>query len=372
MKKIIVFILGTLVALVVTGCSIYQFSPQFGADFYSDAELARYSKSAQFQQNQFKNQIETDLDTDLTKMWETLQKFMENTPNQSPGKNIEVLKPEPDAYLKENVKPQLIWFGHSSFLLQMAGKNLLFDPMLSEIAAPHPWLGSKRYNRENPIEIAQFPVIDAVFISHDHYDHLDYDSIVKLNNKVKHFYVPLAVGKHLTHWGITKDKITEMDWWDSKRLGEIELTFTPSRHFSGRKLDRNDTLWGGWYLKTTSQSIYFSGDTGYGPHFKEIKQRLGAVDFALLECGQYNEEWADIHMMPEQTVQAAVDLDAKLMMPVHWGAFTLSLHSWTDPINRVSRAANTVNQRLIAPQIGEVVELALEPKARTPWWQSYK
>lgn len=371
MKKLIWFILGSFVVLFVIGCSIYQFSPQFGADFYTKEDLAQYRKSEQFNQDHFENQIETTLDADWSKTWEILQKFMQNNPNQAPSKNIEVLKPTPVMYINTSVDPKLIWFGHSSFLLQVAGKNLFFDPMLSDVAAPYPWLGSKRYNQENPIEIAELPVIDAVFISHDHYDHLDYDSIIELNSKVKHFFVPLAVGKHLLEWGVSKDKITEMDWWESDTLGEIELTFTPSRHFSGRRLDRNNTLWGGWHLKTNDFSIYFSGDTGYGPHFKEIKQRLGQIDFALLESGQYNEDWADIHMMPEQTVQAASDLGAKLMMPVHWGAFTLSLHAWTDPIERVSLAAKMVNQALIAPQIGEVVQLALEPQVRIPWWQNY-
>jgi L-ascorbate metabolism protein UlaG (beta-lactamase superfamily) len=303
-------------------------------------------------------------------MWSSLKDFLKGNPNRTPKQGqIEALKVDPSALRTSSKQPRLMWFGHSAFLLQTEGLNLLFDPMLSDVPAPHPWLGTSRYSGSLPIEIAQLPSIDAVIISHDHYDHLDYESIRKLSAKTAHFFVPLGVARHLIAWGVNSAQITELDWWQSANIANTTLTFTPSRHFSGRGLsDKNTSLWGSWHLKYAQHSLYFSGDTGYGPHFKEINQRLGAVDFALLECGQYNKNWADIHMMPEQTVQAAVDLQAKLMMPVHWGAFTLSLHDWYDPAIRVSKAAQEMAMPLVIPQIGEIMQLQQEPSPRVPWW----
>ena len=250
--------------------------------------------------------------------------------------------------------------------------NLFFDPVFSNKASPHPWLGSSRYNKEFPLTPEQVPTIDAVVISHDHYDHLDYDSVLKLDHKVKAYFVPLGVASHLISWGIAEDKITEFDWWQSATVNDTDITFTPARHFSGRRItNQNQTLWGGWFVATEQSSLFFSGDTGYGPHFTEIKEKLGSPDFALLECGQYNQDWADIHMMPEQTVQAAKDLEAKVMMPVHWGAFTLALHSWTDPVERAIAEATKLQQAIVTPEIGAIVELSQQPATTSSWWKKY-
>lgn len=264
---------------------------------------------------------------------------------------------------------RLIWFGHSSFLIQMDGKNILIDPMLTEVPAPHPLLGKKRYNKELPIEIEQLPAIDILLISHDHYDHLDYKSIQRLKEKTKSYYVPLGVGSHLEAWGVTSEAIHELGWWDEINASGIQLAFTPSRHFSGRGLNnRFSTLWGSWVIRGKSDKLYFSGDSGYGPHMKEIGEKYGPFDFAMLECGQYNRRWTDIHMIPEETAQAAQDIKADVFMPIHWAAFTLAMHAWTDPVERVIAKADEIGQPIYVPKIGEFIEIGEKFETMEKWW----
>lgn len=370
-KSIGLFLLFATLILVVIGALFVNLAPQFGA-VHDQAYRDSISDSTQFNGNIFVNQISTKkAGSDAASMASAIYKFITGVPDQHPSKDVEVRKVDANL-LQQSEAPELIWFGHSSFLLQTQQQTLFFDPVFSEKAAPHPWLGNKRYNKEFPLTPEQLPSIDAVVISHDHYDHLDYQSILKLDNKVKAYYVPLGVGSHLRAWGIAENKIHELDWWQHKQVGQVTLTLTPARHFSGRRItNQNHTLWGGWHVKSAEQTLFFSGDTGYGPHFAEIKQRLGAVDFALLECGQYNEAWSDIHMLPEQTVQAAKDLGAEVMMPVHWGAFTLSIHSWTDPIERALAESKRLQQAIIAPEIGEVVQLSQQPSTHQKWWLKY-
>jgi len=242
---------------------------------------------------------------------------------------------------------KITWFGHS---------------------APHPLLGSKRFNDTLPLAIENIPNLDAVIISHDHYDHLDYGSIKKLKDRVTHFYVPLGVGAHLISWGVAEEKITEMDWWESISFSGIQLTASPSRHFSGRGItDRFSTQWSSWVIKGKKDNIYFSGDSGYDSHFKEIGDKFG-LDMAIMECGQYDAQWPLIHMMPEETVQATIDVNAKLLLPIHWGAFKLGLHSWTDPIERVTTEALLKNVTITTPIIGEVVTVG-EPIPTSEWWK---
>ena len=243
--------------------------------------------------------------------------------------------------------------------------------MFSEVPAPHPWLGNKRFNETAPIEIAALPKIDLVLISHDHYDHLDYQSIKQLKDKVDQFYVPLGVGVHLQAWGIESDRIAELDWWQDLRFRGIEFICTPAQHFSGRKFsNRQSTLWSSWIIRSTKHTLFFSGDSGYADHFKEIGEKYGPFDFAMLECGQYNTMWPDVHMFPEETAQAGVDIGAKAIMPIHWAGFKLALHSWTDPINRVSAKAKELNIPLVTPRIGQAVVLDTLAKPTEKWWRN--
>ena len=262
------------------------------------------------------------------------------------------------------------WYGHSAILLEIEGKRILIDPMLGPAASPVPFL-TKRFEYEDPIDLDDIVDIDAVLISHDHYDHLDYPTISKIKDKVGHFYTALAVGEHLKHWGISSDKITELDWWQTSKIGHIELVATPARHFSGRGVtDRNKTQWASWVILGRHNRVYFSGDSGYAPHFSEIGDKYGPFDFTMMECGQYNEMWEAIHMMPEQTIQAHIDLKGKIMMPIHWGAFNLSLHDWTDPIERAKAEADRLGVTLLSPYIGDrfVIEKEGPEEPNANWW----
>lgn len=264
----------------------------------------------------------------------------------------------------------LTWFGHSAFLLSIDHKRILVDPMLGPIASPVSFVGPKRYHEKILHLIEEMPPIDAVLITHDHYDHLDYPSILKLKSKAGHFFVPLGVGAHLIRWGLTKDRITELNWWEEREFQGLTIAFTPSRHFSGRGIfNRNSTLWGGWVILGKQTRFYTSGDGGYDVHFSEIGEKYGPFDLALIEGGQYDRRWAWAHMFPEQSVQANLDVKGKTMMLIHWGAFTLARHGWSDPIERAKKEAEAKNVHLIAPKIGETIPLrGTLSTPDPPWW----
>ncbi len=360
-----------VVILIITGVLFVNLSPQFGGS-PSDEQKQQYARSKQYREGKFFNAIPTSLDLGFVKtMGIAYDYFFNSLPDLEPDGTIPV---ETIDSLQIIQKPpglkRLTWFGHSACLLEMDGKKILLDPMLGESPAPHKMLGPQRYSKSLPIAIEKLPHIDAVVISHDHYDHLDYESIVKLKDKVGHFYVPLGVSAHLMEWGVKRENITELDWWNEVTHDGFTFICTPARHFSGRSLfDNFTTLWASWVIKTENTSVYFSGDGGYGPHFKEIGDLYGPFDFVMLECGQYNDLWKDIHMMPEQTVQAAIDLKGELMMPIHWGAFTLAMHAWTDPIERVTAAARQHNIPITTPKIGEPVILQETSFPNSQWWK---
>ena len=369
MIKRVLKIIGLFVILLIVSIMAFvNLSPQFGAR-PSKEKLEEFNKLDNYKEGKFLNLIPTSMEMSFKKILLMLKQFINGVPNSEPSFELPVLHPDP-AYIEVRKKnAQLIWFGHSAFLLQMDGKNILLDPMLGETPSPVSFLGTKRFANGLPIQIESLPKIDAVVISHDHYDHLDYGSIIKLREKTDYFFCPLGVAAHLRLWGIKDELIFELNWWESQELEGIEFVFAPARHFSGRSIgDQSSTLWGSWIINGNKEKIYFSGDGGYGPHFKEIGEKYGPFDFAMMECGQYDEKWADIHMMPEETAQAAVDVRAKLMMPIHWGAFKLALHSWTDPIVRVKRKAEELNMPLIAPKIGQVVLVGDSIVTLEKWW----
>ncbi|WP_246457621.1 MBL fold metallo-hydrolase [Winogradskyella echinorum] len=369
LKRMVLSIVIIIAAIALVAVLFIQFSPQFGGKA-SDEAIATYKTSKNYKEGVFKNTNDVKLDMSLKDMGKALIGFFKSQPNTKPDHDLPLAKIDSLNIVNYKGDTRLVWFGHSTFLLQTEGKTILIDPMLGNVPAPHPMLGGKRFNEDLPITIEQLPKIDAVLISHDHYDHLDYESIKVLKDKVEHFFTPLGVGAHLQKWEVDNTKITELDWWQETTFKELKLVCAPAQHFSGRGLtDRAKTLWSSWIVQSKKDNIFFSGDSGYANHFKEIGEKYGPFDFAMIECGQYNEMWPEIHMFPEETVQAGIDVKAKKVMPIHWGAFKLAMHTWTDPIERFTKTAKEFNVNMVTPKIGDEIFPKDSTYNTKTWWQ---
>lgn len=264
-----------------------------------------------------------------------------------------------------------VWFGHSSYFMQIDGKTFLVDPVFSGAASPIRFT-TKAFKGSDVYTVEDLPEIDYLFITHDHWDHLDYKTVRKLRPKVKQVITGLGTGAHLRHWGYADNIISEKGW-NETIVPEPGFTVhtTSARHFSGRGLKRNGALWMSFVLQTPSMKIFIGGDSGYDTHFAEIGEKCGPFDVAILECGQYNEYWKYIHMMPEETVQAGIDLKAAYVIPVHWGKFSLAMHSWYEPVTRFAKAAKEKGIKIITPMIGEAVDLK-NIRSFYEWWKDLK
>lgn len=262
----------------------------------------------------------------------------------------------------------LFKLGHSSFLLKVYKNYWLIDPVFSQRTSPLSFIGPERFHQP-PITIEELPEITGVIISHNHYDHLDKAATKMLKSKVGKFIVPLAVGNNLVDWGVPKEQIIELDWWQSIVIDEVTVTSTPAQHFSGRSLsDSNETLWSSWVVKTAEHALFYSGDTGYFDSFKEIGEKYGPFDLTLIETGAYDKAWPDVHMTPEQSLQAHIDVKGKTMLPAHNGTFDLAFHPWYEPLERIERLAKQNNVSLITPIVGEPINLN-DMQSSTSWWQ---
>lgn len=290
-----------------------------------------------------------------------------NDKGGKPEKGLPVLKPSLEEFLSPSEDIKVIWFGHSTFMLNLKGKIILIDPILSNYASPLFFI--MRRFQESPLTLEELPKIDYILISHDHYDHLDMPTVRYFKDKETKFIVPLGVGAHISGWGVDKTRIVELDWWQSVAFDDLKLIATPAQHFSGRSYnDRNATLWAGWIVKNDKHSIFFSGDSGYDTHFKAAGEKYGPFDIAFLDNGQYNKQWEEVHLLPEQVVDAYYDLKAKALFPVHWGVFKLARHPWYEPIQKAYQFSVEKNFPIIAPKIGEVVVVNNLYKVK-PWWE---
>lgn len=261
----------------------------------------------------------------------------------------------------------LFRLGHSTLLLKLNGHFFLTDPVFSERASPVQWAGPKRFHQP-PITIDELPPIKAVILSHDHYDHLDHAAVLALAAKTEHFVTPLGVGDTLVKWGVPKARVQQFDWWQGVTIDGVRLVATPSQHFSGRGLfDGNRTLWASWVIEAPGLRVFFSGDSGYFDGFKQIGEKYGPFDVTMIETGAYDKLWPDVHMQPEQTLQAHLDLQGKWLMPVHNGTFDLSLHAWHEPFDRITALAAKRGVHLATPQMGEAVDLK-QPQRGEKWW----
>lgn len=258
--------------------------------------------------------------------------------------------------------------GHSTMLIKLAGAFYLTDPVFSERASPVQWAGPARFHKP-PISIDALPPIEAIILSHDHYDHLDHAAVLALAAKTTLFVTPLGVGERLIAWGIPAAKVRQLDWWQSTQVNKVKLVATPAQHFSGRSLsDGNSTLWASWVIQHADLNVFFSGDSGYFDGFKKIGDTYGPFDVAMVETGAYDAMWPDVHMQPEETLQAFIDLKGKTLMPVHNGTFDLGLHPWQEPFDRIMALAQEKGIAITTPQMGEQLD-ARQPAAGTAWWR---
>lgn len=333
----------------------------------SGARLERIKKSAQYSDGAFQNQSPTPTFTGGGTFYSVMVDFIFGKhERKEPDYQLPSIKR--NLNLQPAVKPEITWFGHSSYLIQINGLNILVDPVFSGRTSPVTYLGNKAYAGADIYKAEDMPRIDVLVITHDHYDHLDYATILKLKDKVGMFITSLGVGSHLEYWGVPASKIKELDWWETASVNEdTKFTAAPARHFSGRGFIRNKTLWSSFIFQTNGYRIYLGGDSGYDAHFAKIGNEYGPFDLAILEDGQYNAFWANIHMMPEETARAASDLKAKVLLPVHWGKFSLATHAWDESISRVLKEAEKLNVKVITPEIGEQVVLdSILPSSK--WW----
>lgn len=366
MKRLILSVV--IVMLVASAASLpFVLNPGFGQRPQGE-QLTRVEQSPQYRDGEFQNQLPTPGYTGqksmLTAWWEFLTARRDNA---RPAQPLPLVKTDLASLPVE--QDTVVWLGHSSWYVQLAGKRILIDPVFSNYAAPFSFL-NKAFAGDYPWTAQAMPPIDLLIISHDHYDHLDYATLKALMPKIKRVVTPLGVGSHLRYWGMDPAIIDEADWQQKISVGnDLDIHVLPARHFSGRGLKRNQTLWASFMLVSGSRKLYYSGDSGYGPHFKAIGEQFGPVDLAILENGQYDQDWKYIHMMPEETAQAAEDLQARAVLPGHAGRFVLAKHTWDDPYKRLAKASLGKGYRLLTPTLGEPVHAADSAQGFRAWWE---
>ncbi|MDM4767762.1 MBL fold metallo-hydrolase [Pelomonas sp. SE-A7] len=329
---------------------------------------ADYSSSPQQREGNFRNTEPRREAAGLAKTLQIAWRFMFDKPADTvPDRALDVLPLSQSELL---AAPDLsLWrLGHSTLLLKLEGRFWLTDPVFSLRASPFQWMGPKRFHAP-PIALDQLPPIAGVILSHDHYDHLDEAAVKALAPKVELFVTPLGVGDRLIAWGIPAAKVRQLDWWQATEHQGLRLVCTPAQHFSGRSLsDGNQTLWASWALLGQQARVFFSGDSGYFDGFREIGERLGPFDLSLMETGAYDPQWPDVHMQPAQSLQAHLDVKARVMLPIHNGTFDLAMHGWTDPFEQISALAEKQGVPLSMPRIGERVALQAA-KGGSAWWR---
>ncbi|MBK0393951.1 MBL fold metallo-hydrolase [Ramlibacter algicola] len=359
-----------VVAVVVAWWILQQ--PPFGAPM-EGARLARAQANPQWRDGRFVN-LEPETPTSLASMGDYLVRQFSGDEVREPPKPLPIVAVDKAALAAPPAASGLraFWLGHASTFVEIDGQRLLLDPVFADVVSPLP-VGPHRFH-EPPIALADLPKIDAVLVSHDHYDHLDMDTVQFLAQRGTRFFVPLGIGAHLQRWGVPPAQIAELEWWQESRLGEVRIVSTPTRHYSGRGInDRSATLWTSWSVVGPQHRFFYSGDTGYAKVFQEIGSRFGPFDMAFVKIGAYGpgQSWTDIHMTPEQAVQVHRDVRGKRMVPVHWATFNLAYHDWDEPIRRTGAAASKAGVELATPQLGEWVDVG-QPPPTVRWWEQVR
>ena len=290
-----------------------------------------------------------------------------NNQTEPAGPLPEERNPDLAAFEASDDSVKFIWLGHSTVLLSIDGRVILFDPVFSDHASPFP-IAAKRF-QPPVIHLEDLPEVDHIIISHDHYDHLDMETVKYFVNSNVKFITPLGVGSHLRYWGVDEARITELDWWEEANLDGLMYAATPSQHFSGRigVMHNDKTLWASWVIAGKTDSVYFSGDSGYDTHYKDIGRKYGPFDVVFMENGQYNESWRAVHNLPDEAITAFKDVGGTYLVPVHWGMFNLSVHNWFDPPNEITRLAKAEDIKLITPRLGQLINLN-NPPLYDQWW----
>ncbi len=367
MTKILLCLLLLGCCLVVGACMFVN-QPQFGQQA-AESSLEAIANSPHYYDGEFHNLTPTSVLTDDSSTFSILMSDLFS--------NVKRLRPEtPVPTIKTELKKldkntdQVIWLGHSSCFVQLEGKTILIDPVFSAYASPLPFV-NKAFQSTDIYTADDMPDIDYLLITHDHWDHLDYSTVMALKSKVKHVICPLGVGAHFEKWGYSREKIHETDWYNQIKLAEeLIIHVLPARHYSGRRTSKNKNLWAGFAFETGKRRLFFSGDSGYGPHLAEIGRKFSGFDLVFLDCGQYDKRWASIHMNPEEAVQAAEDLQAQALLPAHVGKFTIARHPRDEPFRRIAEASRKENIRLLTPQIGEQIFLNNIQTEMSQWWKN--
>lgn len=362
------FVGGIIIVLVGVGV-LFMNQPQFGRAPRGE-RLERIRQSSHYKDGKFQNIHDTKQITAeggfAGVLWDFLFGKRERV---RPDTTLPVVKT--DLWQLDRKQDVMVWFGHSSYLIQQDGKRILVDPVFLE-ASPVPF--SNRPFRGPDVYTPQdIPDVDYLVISHDHWDHLDYKTVRALKDRIGKVVCALGVGEHLEYWGFDPSRIVELDWNEEALLDPGFMVYClPARHFSGRGLSPNTTLWASFLIRTPSQQIYIGGDSGYDSHYAEIGERFGEIDLAVLENGQYDKDWKYIHLMPEYLGQAIRDLKAKRTVTVHHGKYALAKHAWDEPFENAAMVAEKDSLDLIIPMIGEIIELDAPPQKWSKWWEEVR
>ncbi|WP_432696436.1 MBL fold metallo-hydrolase [Marinobacterium sp. YM272] len=367
--KTLMFWLAGFLIIAASAIFAYMQHPKFGRLPDGD-HLGKIQSSPNYVDGEFRNQIETPIFTGeesfASVVWKNLTSSSAGLApdNALPSVKVDIRSLDPAEDL-------LIWLGHSSFYLQLAGKRFLIDPVFGPNAAPVPGM-IPAFQGTTPYTVEDFPAIDYLLITHDHWDHLDYPSLTALQSRVSEVITPLGVGAYLQGWGFDSARITEGDWYDEFGLdGDLKIHVIPARHYSGRALKRRQTLWAGFIVESPSYRLLFSGDSGYGPHFTELGNKFERFDLAALDQGQYDDRWANIHMTPEQAALAAEELGAQFLLPSHVGKYALAKHPWQEPFERITEASRNRSFGLVTPTIGKPIPLQqLDTRVSEAWWSN--
>lgn len=334
---------------------------------FSGARRERILSSPQFVKGRFRNPSGANANVDPGQMGPVMKEFVLGGKQRRPSRGLPGLDPRAAWQSEAPEGFRVTWLGHSTLLIEIGGLRVLTDPVWDERVSPVAFAGPKRF-QPMVVPLDGLGPLDVILISHDHYDHLDRRSVLELARLTSaKFVTSLGVGAHLERWGIPRDRVEELDWWEFFELGGVRLTSTPSQHFSGRGLtDRNATLWSSFVLESDRHRFYFGADSGLGSHFEEIGRRMGPFDVVTLEIGAFHPAWADIHMGPENAWKAREMLGSGAFLPIHWGTFDLALHGWEEPAEWV--LAGAAGRELWLPQMGQPVDLVRRAQAQA-WWR---